>query len=207
VQSWAIIDSLGEPKAALYACKKFYAPVLVSLRREGASAHVHIVNDHRHAVEGALTLTLQTVDGQTITQDTHTVKVGPNGAEHVASVDLAPAEGAREDAFLHVLFQPGAAGEPVENILLLAEPKDLRLADPGLSVRVDSLNEGTLQITVTAQRFASYVWLRRADNMPLALSDNFFHLRPGETREIVVEKDDGSLSAAELHARLVVRSL
>ena len=41
VQSWAVIDSTGEPKAAYFACKKFYAPVLLSLvrgRRDSAGA-------------------------------------------------------------------------------------------------------------------------------------------------------------------------
>ena len=35
VQSWAVLDSEGEPRAAYFACRKFYAPVLLSLVQEG----------------------------------------------------------------------------------------------------------------------------------------------------------------------------
>ena len=47
-----------------------------------------------------------------------------------------------------------------------------------------------------------------ADNAPLAgLADNFFHLRPGETRELVVEKAEDLQTAAALRGLLLLRTL
>jgi len=61
---------------------------------------------------------------------------------------------------------------------------------------------------VTAKRFAPYLWLRRSDNGPLAgLEDNFFHLKPGETRMLTVAKDDTLKRVEDLRGRLLVRTL
>jgi hypothetical protein len=51
------------------------------------------------------------------------------------------------------------------------------------------------------------VWLRRSDDVPLAVSDNFFHLRPGQTREIEAAASEGVETAEQLRGLLVVRTL
>ena len=152
VQSWAIIDSLGDPRAAYYACRKFYAPVLVSLVHKENTAEVHLVNDLRAALAGTLTLTLQTFDGETLAEETHTVHVGHNGAEVVASFDLSPVAGRERDVFLHARFQPDVQDPmtaPAENFLFFAEPKDWRTSDPGLKVEIME-GTGGYHITLTA---------------------------------------------------------
>jgi len=206
-QSWAIIDSLGVPKAAWYAAQKFYAPVLVSLKRDSATVEAHLTNDLLHAVTGTLTLTLETLDGIPLAREEHTVTGGPNGTSQVASFSLSPAEERERETLLHARFAPGLDGADVENILLLAEPKDLLLASPGLAVDVAEAAPGTFAVTLTAQRFAPYVWLRRADNGSLRLEDNFFHLRAGETCTLLVSDADGLTTADALRAQLVVRTL
>ena len=208
VQSWSIVDYLGEPKAAYFAAKRFYGPVLVSLVRDGQTVTAHLTSDFLHDVQGTLTLTLETFEGTQLAQTTQDVQVGPNGTHPVATFDLAPAQGNERDVYLHARFQPGADGVPIDNLMLLAEPKDLRLPTPGLSLTVDEGAWGALQITLTAQRFAPYVWLYRNDDQPLSgLDDNFFHLRAGETRTLAVGRMDGIETADDLRGRLTVRTL
>jgi beta-mannosidase len=209
VQSWAMIDYLGEPKASMYAAKKFYAPVLVSLVRDGETVTAHIVNDHLHAVAGTLALTLGAMDGGApLAQTTHEVQVGPNGAEAVATFSLTTATGRERELYVHARFQPGTDGQPVENLLLLAEPKDLRLAMPGLTLDIQKRStDGAFVLTLTTQRFAPYVWLRRHDNVPLPLDDNFFHLLPGETRQIIAASSDDIETVEEMRGLLAVRTL
>ena len=212
VQSWAIVDSLGEPKAAYYACKKFYAPVLVSLVQKEQLVEVHLVSDRLHALAGTLTLTLQTFDGETLAEATHPAQVGRNGAELVASFDLAAAQGRERDVFVHARFASDDGQEQAENFLFLAEPKDWRVSDPGLKVTLtEDGGINGFRVSLFARRFAPYVWLRRADNAPLfpttGFGDNFFHLRPGETREIVVPKTETLPTLETLHGQLLVRTL
>ena len=210
VQSWAIVDYLGEPKAAYFAAKRFYAPVLLSLVRDGDTVTAHLTNDYLHALEGGVTLSVERFDGgAALAQQTLDVKVGANGTEAVASFQMPDVAGQERDVYLYATFQPGTLGEPVENFLLLAEPKDLRLADPGLILTVSQGSESdAMEIVVTAKRFAPYVWLRRTDGVPLSdIDDNFFHLRPGGMARLTVDVSDGVLTPDDLRARLAIRTL
>jgi beta-mannosidase len=210
VQSWAIIDSLGDPRAAYYACQRFYAPVLVSLVRGENAAEVHLISDRLEALSGTLTLTLQTFDGETLKEESHPVTIGANGAEIVASFDLAATQGREREVFLYAEFATDDGQEQGENHLFFAEPKDWHLSDPGLKVDVTEEPEG-FWITLHAQRFAPYVWLRCADDEPLFpttdIGDNFFHMRPDETREIFVPFTETIPTVEALRGQLVVQTL
>ncbi len=207
VQSWAIIDSEGEPRAAYFAAKKFYAPVLLSLVRDGERAKAHLVSDVLSPVSGSLTFTLATLDGDLLATETQTVGVGPNGAAEVASFPLTAASGREREVYVYAQFTADDGSTTADNLLLLAEPKDLKTASPALSLTVAEEDEAFV-LTVTAQKFAPYVWLRRSDNGPLAqVSDNFFHLRPGETRTLTLPKSADLSTADDVRGRLVLRSL
>jgi len=206
--SWAVIDSEGEPKAAWFAAKKFYAPLLLSLVREGESVTAHLVNDLTMPLAGVITWTLATLDGETLHEETARVSAQPNAASVAASFEMEESLGRERDVYAYARFVPDGDGPDAENYLLLAEPKDLRRADPGLTVTVSDAGAYAYTVTVTAQRFAPYVWLRRTDDAPLSgLEDNFFHLRPSETRTLTVEKDDATPTVDALRGRLVVRTL
>jgi len=206
-QSWAVIDSEGEPKAAYFACKKFYAPVLLSLVRDGDTATAHLVSDLLLPVSGSLTWTLATLDGETLAAETIEVSVDANSAASVGTFSLAAASGKERDVYVSAKFTATDGSASADNFLLLAEPKDLRTANPELSLTVAE-TDGGFSITVSAQKFAPYLWLRRTDNGPLpGLSDNFFHLQPSETRTLTLPKPDGLLTADDLRGRLVLRSL
>ncbi len=206
-QSWAIIDSEGEPKAAYYACKKFYAPVLLSLVRAGAGVTAHLVNDLLAPLSGVITWTLTTFDGDTLHEETARVSVEANAATVAASFELEEALGQERDVYGYAQFASDDGAATAENFLLLAEPKDLRTADPGLTLTVAQAENG-FEVTVTAKRFAPYVWLKRSDDVPLAgLSDNFFHLQPGETRTLTIAADETLKTPEDLRGRLMVRWL
>jgi len=205
-QSWAVIDSTGEPKAAYFACKKFYAPALLSLVRDGERVQAHLVSDLLTPLSGTLTVTLATVDGETLSEEAADVSVGANAAAQVASFSLSAATGREREVYVHARFT-SKDGTVAENILLLCEPKDLQRADPGLTLTVTE-DDDSLTVTVRAERFAPYVWLRRTDNgLRAGLSDNFFHLRPGEARTLSVAKAAGLETVDDLRARLAARTL
>jgi len=207
VQSWAVIDSQGEPRAAYFACKKFYAPILLSLVKDGETATAHLVSDLLLPVSGSLTWTLATLDGETLAAETIEVSVDANSAASVGTFSLAAASGKERDVYVSAKFTATDGSASADNFLLLAEPKDLRTANPELSLTVAE-TDGGFSITVSAQKFAPYLWLRRTDNGPLpGLSDNFFHLQPSETRTLTLPKPDGLLTADDLRGRLVLRSL
>ena len=205
VQSWAVIDSEGEPRAAYFASKKFYAPALLSLTRHGETVSAHLVSDLLTPLSGQVEWTLATLDSDTLSTETQAVSVAANSAAEVAAFSLAAAKGREREVYVHAQFT-SAEKTTAENILLLAEPKDLQTANPALALAVSEDDAGFV-LTVTAARFAPYVWLRRTDNGPLPrLSDNFFHLRPGETKTLTLSKCAGLQTADDVRGRLTLRS-
>ncbi len=207
VQSWAVIDSQGEPRAAYFASKKFYAPILLSLVRDGEAVNAHLVSDLLTPLSGQIAWTLATLDGEVLSKQMDKASVGANASASVAAFLLAEAAGRERDVYVYAQFTADNGEAATENTLLLAEPKDLKTANPALALDV-SEDDGGFALTLTAQRFAPYVWLRRTDNGPLPhLSDNFFHLRPGETKMLTLSKSADLQTVEDVRGRLVLCSL
>jgi beta-mannosidase len=204
VQSWAIIDSLGEPKAAYYASKRFYAPVLLSLVRKDGLVEAHLVNDHLSEIEGKLRIALMSMNGDILAEAAHDTGVAANGNGLVGSLSLTAATGRERDVLVYATFTT-AQVDTVENTLLLVEPKELRPVSTPISVSIIGESRGEIVLELSAKRFVPYVWLRSSDNAILRLGDNFFHLLPGRPRQVAVRADD--LDAEGLLDRLVVTSL
>lgn len=209
VHSWAMIDSTPEPKAAYYAAKSFYAPVLVSLVDEGETAAVHVVNDLLDPVRGTLHIVAETFDGRQLAEASYQITAEANSAATVAQFDLKALKGLERQALVYAEFE--SAGSPLaDNFLLFAEPKEWQLSRPGLDVEI-TLVDDEFEIQVTAKSFAPYVWLRLSDDEPLFENavddgDNFFHLRAGSTRMVHVAAREGLETVDELKARLLVAS-
>ncbi len=194
VQSWAWVDYNLRPKAAWYAAKKFYAPLLLSLFREGDAVGVHLVNDAVDGRTGTVAMRVIDLDGTVLFEWSQDAKVDGLGSTRVATVEL-PADvlAASTHALVHATF------DDVEASLLLAEPKDLALT----ASRITATVAGD-KVTLSTDRLALsvMVWL---DGVDATWSDNFFHLLPGEPKTIAVSEVD--LTPSELSSRLRWRTL
>ncbi len=207
VQSWSIIDSELEPKAAYFAVKRAYAPVLLSLLLNGDSVEAHLTSDLREHIQGDVTIAVESFDGDLLMDEKFEAYVDANGTALIGALDVSAMSLHRRDVYVYARFEPywDMGIPPVENFLLLAEPKDLRLPNPILTAEIAEDAE-SFCLTLTAQRFAPYVWWR-FDGMrtPLTAERNFFHLRAAESK--VLQFDVRSESVDELRARLRIRSL
>lgn len=202
--SWSVIDSTGEPKLAYYAVKRAYAPLLLSLRRSGRAIEAHLVNDTWGAVSGKLSVHLLTFEGEPVSMAEQVV-VAPANAASGAALSLAIPSfiaDAGTDVFVHAIFTP-ESGENVESFLLLAEPKDLRLANPGLRTIISEHS-----ITVQAQRFAAFVTLHfeGVSHQP-QLTNNGFHLAPGQSKTIQLSHLPDQKTLSQLSSLLHIRHL
>ena len=189
--SWSVIDSAGEPKAAYYASRRFYAPLLLSLFRDGNRITAHLVNDDPDEVVGRVVLRLLTVDGAEIARAEAETVAPANAATPpdapVAALDVSQA-GA--DSFVHGQFLAANGTVLAENFALVAEPKALTaLPGPGIGWTLDGPQSGQATFTVIAARLAWYVRLGfegLPDGAAPTFSDNWFHLAPGQTRTVQI---------------------
>lgn len=212
VQSWSVIDYLGVPKAAYFASRRFYAPVLLTLFKvqDENVAQVHLVSDLLTGIDGIVTVAIESFDGTLLAKEEFTGSVGANGVGLIGQVDLSPAKGREAETYVYASFKAKAANQPpdTEAFLFLSEPKALRLTNPGVSFTVREEGRGCV-IRLQAVRFAPYVWIEieqtdRADIVQL--SDNFFHLRANETREVWLSRI-GGVRLSDVLGRIRLRTL
>jgi beta-mannosidase len=194
VSSWAVIDSELRPKLAYYYARRFYAPVLASLRREGNDVSAWVTNDLLTRAEGTLTVTLRSFDGHARQLVTRAVRIAANRSVRALRIP-APAldASARARSYLHVELRSGGK-VTAENRLYFAEPKHQRLPKTRLRLRVVRTGEGRFSIYLSSSAFARAVTIL-LDDPQAVFSDNCFDLDAGATRcvELITDRSLGAL--------------
>lgn len=209
VQSWAIVDSALEPKAAFHASRRFYAPVLLSLHRVGDEVTAHVVNDRLSDVSGSLIVQIRAFNGDIVAQTVVDATVAANTAAQAATLSLGAARGREREVYVTASFCESDDQEFLRARLFLAEPKDLALPPADLRISVADEDKETLRVTLETETLAASVWLHVDSEIesPPAFSDNFFHLEPGETQVVTVSKTDEISDPVSLQELLRVRTL
>jgi beta-mannosidase len=198
VSSWSVIDSGLRPKAAYFYAKRFFAPVLLSFKKNGGTIEVWLTNDTLDPVGGTLTMQLRDLAGTVHPLVKEHVNVPANASRPVAVLSMSALSALQSQT--HYLYGRLDIGKAfvAENRLFFAEPKHLQLSDPGLRVRVVSEPDGTYCAIVKARAFAKGVTLvvRGED---AEFEDNYFDCDAGEVRRVRVRS---SLSLAALGKRI-----
>jgi beta-mannosidase len=79
------------------------------------------------------------------------------------------------------------AGQSVStNLALFCRPKHLSLAEPEIEWKLTVDEDGRQSLTLTAQKPALWVWLE-IEGERRDVSDNFFHLYPGQPHTIILK--------------------
>jgi beta-mannosidase len=127
VQSWAVIDSEGDYKAAAFELRRLFAPALATLSLVGGKAVLGAVLDNTtHGLESRASLEARSLlDGRLLGQAEAAVVLAPGERRTVLELDLTGLE-PRET------IVTGRVGESA-TFRLLSEPKEARLVTPRLS--------------------------------------------------------------------------
>ena len=198
VTSWAVIDSGLRPKAAYYFAKRFFAPVLVSLRRADWGIEVWITNDLPRPTSGILTLSLRSFAGANRWRRRFGVRIPANTSRKVDMIAASVYEGA--DPYSHYLHAEITAGGATltENRFFFAEPKHLHLPRAKVGTRVRKLKGGTIELTLQSGTFVKNVCLQVTGEDAI-FGDNYFDLDAGLARKVLVHSRFG---VRELKRRL-----
>ena len=225
VQSWAAIDSLGEPKAAFYESRRFFSPVLVSMTRVDGGVEAHVTSDLMERVSGNVTLSIRTFDGAVLASTTVAVVVEANGSVLAGKLDLATSTGRETETYVYAEFephQPNVAAQRfgLTNFQFLSDQKDWKLQSTNtngrsagstgrLVVDIDDRGEH-FEVRLSASTFTPYVWLHiacPAGYLPAVLSDNFVHVQAGKPVAISVRKTSWLSTERDLREHLSIRAL
>ncbi|HEX3054468.1 MAG TPA: glycoside hydrolase family 2 protein [Aggregatilineaceae bacterium] len=184
--SWSSIDVDGRWKALHYMARRFYAPLLISgvENMEAGTVDIHVTSDKLDPCDGTVTWELISTTGEVIRKGQSGVAIGAQQDTMIQTLDLnvdIQRVGQRNLVVKLMLHVNGKVES--ENLVLFVRPKHLTLVKPGIQVRID---QQQAQIELSAEHPALWVWLSTPGGQA-GFSDNFFHLFPGETKQISIE--------------------
>ncbi len=182
VSSWSVIDSALRPKAGYYYARRFYAPVLVSFKRERYGVSVWVTNDRLAPFSGSLHVCVRTVSGGSRALRTLHVEIRANCSRRLELLDqhrLGDIEPSTQ--YLHALLKE-AEITASENRFFFAEPKHMALGQPDLRTGVHGKG-ASLRVELRSSAFARAVMVE-ADRGRAVFDDNYFDMEPGEGRTI-----------------------
>lgn len=194
--SWSLVDHDGLPKAAYYAVRRAFAPVLASFRRDGEAVELWISNDTEAPVRDTAVIALSGFSGDVAWRQEAPFEV-------VAGSSRPVWRGEAKDSIDQALTVRAASALFAPNRLLTAPVKDLALdRDPALTWSVEGR-----AITLGAARYAASVRVE-ADGPSVRFDDNSFDLAGGETRTIIADTpiEAASLTVSSWADRAVGRS-
>ena len=205
--SWSSVDYFGRWKALHYLARKFYAPILVSGLENvpAGTIDVFITSDLLDGRDGRLTWNVTDLDGKSLAHESLEVKIPARKSELVKTLELQEQIQKPGVGELLTWLKLEMDGKMVsENLVLMALPKELKLADPKLAVTVEGSGGGFL-VTIKCEKPALWTWLE-LETADARFSDNFVHLIPDSPQTILVQPQK-PLSKDDFVKGLRVRSL
>jgi beta-mannosidase len=203
VASWSSIDYYGRWKALQYYARRFYAPLLVSPHIENGSVRFYVVSDKTTAQPATLRARLMDFDGKVLLEETHNITVDPLMSTVYLDWPLArlTQAGAADTSRVFVVADLTSGSDQLsQNLTYLAPTKEVHLKPAHLTVETAG-NNGSYKIRISSPVLARSVYLSFG-GLDAEVSDNYFNLLPGETREITV-KSAAALDALKSQLRVI----
>jgi beta-mannosidase len=194
-QSWAVVDSEGEPKAAAFELRRLYAPALASLERvEGLVRLWAILDNAERPVRGTALLEMRsTLDGSVRGSFRAELELAPGQRRAVLSADVSGLDPAT------TIVVGSFAGS--RTFRLLAEPKETSLADAKVAARV---GRSRLVVRVDAPVVDLFLWDAAGG---FSLAQNYLTLpAAGEIALPLAGSLRGELCARSLRGQHAVRA-
>jgi beta-mannosidase len=181
VSSWSLIDSELRPKAAYWYAKRFFAPILLVIRRNRQSLDFLAVNDTLAEASCRLVISRFSLHKKQSDVFDQTVSIPINNSIPLTSCQLSEL-GIRNEAEEYVraqLFQ----GDNViaDNRYFFLPYKHLRLSRPNLESELTESAEGEWRFGINSDRFVKAVQIEVPEN-EWELSHNVLDVDPGEPR-------------------------
>jgi beta-mannosidase len=199
VASWSGLDHGGSWKSLHYMARRFYAPVLVTARKAGDELIVSAVHDLPQVFELSLEVSVVNFSGVTTVLYSDKVKLSPDAGQELTRVNLNTIS----NESILFLNWTDELGRPQRNHVAGQPYKYLLLPNPGLKT-VATLNDGAVNIAITAKAIALYV--SAECDVAGHFSDNAFDLLLGESR-VITFKPDNPADLARAKDTLLIRDL
>lgn len=189
--SWSTIDYHGRWKAAHYALKRLYAPILVTTELQDQNWVVHVVSDLLEAKTGNLSLKLLSFNGDSIKTFTKQIPIPPQSStvalrlSNLAWTGLDPST-----TFLETCLE--VEGKVVSTDINYFEPPSYqKLATPQIDYTIHK-EAGRCWVTLKSNTLVRNLEIKGGKDEALRFSDNYLDLLPGHEYTIEIHLLDNA---------------
>ncbi len=206
VASWSSIDGFHRWKALHYFAKRFYAPVMLSIHDEGLKASIVVANESMKKIRGKLVWRLVMTDGTVLASGREEADVKELESRKILDLDFNKELSDANIQCKTVLNCTYECEKGLsESTLMFVPSKYFEYTSPSYTVGCKDKG-GYYMLEIKSDVFAGYVEIQLDD---CVFGDNYFHLMPGEPKQIRIEKDKNKMdmSCEQLTQSLVVRSI
>lgn len=185
VASWSSLDYFGRWKALHYASRKFYAPVLLSIKDDEAtgSMEIHLTSDLLSEWKGLVRWRLMRLDGEVLEEGELAVVVQPLSSQSVFDKVFSQLslDEKRETVFVAELIHHDRV--EMRQLATFVRNKHLKLVDPQLKAYLHDAGDGTVRVELETSSLARFVELS-LDDADVVFSDNYLDVLPGEIMQV-----------------------
>ncbi len=181
--TWATVDYYCEPKQVYYQMKRSYAPVLVTfVQNADGKTELVVINDGLTPVNIDITYGVRTLSGETLSEETASVKNLRNGARKFVTGLTCKA-----NEYLYIEYT--VDGRKHTNVYSPSMWSDCSF-DGDYEVKTKQIDEKHATVTIAANKFAKGVFVHLKDNYKYRYDDNYVDVQAGESRTINVTGDE-----------------
>lgn len=204
---WGLIDDQGAPKACYYHVKRAMQPVAVFISDEGVNGvAVHLINEKAEGRQVELELSAWREGDVRVAFGEKSLNLPARSSRSFSGIDLlgyfmdlnhAYQFGPMTCDALAVTLRDGTGMQLSRAFLfpggLSARPE----SDVGLRARAAMVDPDTVLLTVHTRRFAQAVYF---DTPGFCPEDEFFHLPPASTAQVIFRRTGEGAFAGSVHA-------
>ena len=207
--SWSSIDYSGHWKALHFVARHFYKPILACIKKTDSNIEVSIINDLDKSFTVELNIFISSFKGEVLFEKRmEGIKLNPTSSTiyydfEIASNGIFDLINFKETVFYcEVLLENKIISK---NELFFVRPKNLNLRKPDYELSCKKSGEDFL-VTIKAKVFMYRLFIN-AENLDGIFSDNFFHLRKGDSKEILFTLGKNNLNKKVNEKSFTIKSL
>ncbi|WP_440897700.1 beta-mannosidase [Amphibacillus sp. Q70] len=186
--SWSSIDYFGRWKALHYVAKKFYQPILLSVKEQDNKVEFFLTNDSLNDVRGTIEWQLLKKDGEIIRSGKFDTDIQSLNVKKVSEIDFNTELKDSEIKKETVLYYHFTNHNHRDNYgtLLFTPLKYFQLKQPELHFDLKE-NEKEFALIISGNSFAKHVEVTLLGE-DVVYSDNYFDIIPNVPYEITLPK-------------------
>lgn len=187
--SWSAVDYSGKWKPLMYAAKRFFEPVCVSINESSDDFEVFTINDTQNSLDVKLKISLCKFSGEKLFEKT------VSGCAKALSSQRVFSKGIKgfDKRNLYLCVDMISNGKVISRRTKTFIP-DKKLSLPKAQINIEkSFNDGILAISLESSVYCKDVFLN-CEGVSKPLSDNCFDLLPNERKTVYVECENENVN-------------